>query len=174
MWHMRHRANMSFQFFTHTHMQSIHVNITSVSRSVIFPLCSMQGPSQFSAALAFHQESLVIPRYLLEFFLVFLSGKLCSDFHWNVKKKSNFYKAQRLIRVRYSMVRLYTQWTSTYTHFQIAHKHISAYTTQECVGSSVILTKGSDVCRLNGEPSVNVFFCFFWLWYGPVESNSLH
>lgn len=40
---------------------------------------------------------------------------------------------------------------------------IPAYSTQECVGGPVILTKGSDGCRLNGEPSVNVFFCFFWL-----------
>lgn len=52
--------------------------------------------------------------------------------------------------------------------------HIHTYSTQECVGSSMILTKDSGGCRWNGEPPVNVFFCFFWLWYGPVESDSLH
>lgn len=79
-----------------------------------------------------------------------------------------------MISVREVRVRLYTYGHRQTHTFKNAHKHIPTHSTQECVGSSMILTKGSDGCRWNGEPSVNVFFCFFWLWYGPVESDSLH
>lgn len=77
--------------------------------------------------------------------------------------------------VRDIRVRLYT-YGYQQTHVQNTHKHVYSveHSTQECVGSTLVLTKGSDGCRINGEPSVNVFFCFFWLWYGPVESDSLH
>lgn len=42
-------------FYLHSHMQSIHVNITFVGtrHQSFVSLCLMQGPLQFSAALAF-------------------------------------------------------------------------------------------------------------------------
>ncbi len=89
MWNMRHSAIMSFQLLpSHSYAEQTckyHI-CRHIGHFFHYVWCKVHCSSQ--QHLLFNIESLVIPRYLLEFFLVFLTSKICSDFHWNVKKKN--------------------------------------------------------------------------------------
>lgn len=79
----------SFDLSTQRPCRPWPVNTPSVGTSVI-PVIRCEVCCCSLKHLLFNIECLVINRYLLEVFfsfLVFLSKKISSDFHWNVKKK---------------------------------------------------------------------------------------
>lgn len=94
MWTMRHSAVMSFRLLP-SHSNAEHPCKYHICRHIshfFHYVYDARSIAVLSSTCFSTPSFLVIPRYLLEFFLVFLSSKICSDFHWNVKKKTNFLK----------------------------------------------------------------------------------